>query len=243
MIRVILQAVVLTILLLYISASYLFATNEVKEITCTDFKVEIADSGKYCLISSVEVERLISRAALIPVGKSYSAIDTDAIESKVKEFRQVRRVVCYKTAEGVVRLRIDQRIPILRVIDARGGQYYIDREGKDMPISSFSSAYVPVATGNITSEFARNELFLFAQYLEKHPFWNAQVMQIDVSKTEVVSLVPRVGTHTILIGRVENLDQKFANLRLLYDKGFDRIGWNSYKIIDLRFKNQIICTK
>jgi len=56
-------------------------------------------------------------------------------------------------------------------------------------------------------------------------------------------LIPRVGSQIIELGDAENLDEKFANLKLLYLDGFNKIGWNTYKRISLKYKNQVVCTK
>jgi len=243
MIRTIFHTIAFMLLIIYLSAAYILSASEVKQIGCNDFKVEIADSGKFCLISSSDIKRTLNSRELNPLGKSFSEINSDVIESKIKELRQVESVACYKTPSGSVILSVKQRIPIIRIINARGGHYYVDRNGFEMPISSHSSAYVPVATGAISSEFACNDLYKLAQFLENNPYWNSQVQQIVVKESETIEIIPRVGNHTIILGKAEELDLKFDNLQLLYSKGFKRVGWDKYKTIDLRFKNQVICTK
>ncbi|MGL4992596.1 MAG: cell division protein FtsQ/DivIB [Bacteroidales bacterium] len=243
MIRIIFQTIAIMLLIIYLSAAYILSANEVKQIVCNDFKVEIADSGKFCLISSSDIKRTLNSRDLNPLGKSFSVINTDIIETNIKELRQVESVDCYKTPAGSVVLSVKQRIPIIRIINARGGHYYVDRNGFEMPISTNSSAYVPIATGDITTEFACNDLYKLAKFLDNNPYWNSQVQQIVVNGSESISIIPRVGNHTIILGKADELDIKFDNLQLLYSKGFKRVGWNKYKTIDLRFKNQIICTK
>ena len=36
---------------------------------------------------------------------------------------------------------------------------------------------------------------------------------------------------------------KRINLKLLYDQGLSRHGWNSYDRINLKYSNQVICKK
>ena len=56
-------------------------------------------------------------------------------------------------------------------------------------------------------------------------------------------LIPRVGSQVIELGDADNLEEKFENLKLLYLEGFNKIGWNKYERISLKYKNQVVCTK
>jgi cell division protein FtsQ len=105
------------------------------------------------------------------------------------------------------------------------------------------SAYVPVATGTIRREFATKELYELALYLQDHPLWREQVEQINVTPSQEIELVPRVGEHIIFMGKPGGYDQKFARLEKFYKKALNEIGWNKYARISLEFDNQIICTK
>jgi cell division protein FtsQ len=67
--------------------------------------------------------------------------------------------------------------------------------------------------------------------------------QIYVGDDFEIELIPKVGNHKILIGNIENLDDKFSRLLLFYKQGLMRKGWENYSVINLKFKNQVVCTK
>ena len=46
----------------------------------------------------------------------------------------IARVEAYKTPSGMIKLEVEQKIPILRVISPRGN-YYVDNLGSTMPVS------------------------------------------------------------------------------------------------------------
>ena len=48
---------------------------------------------------------------------------------------------------------------------------------------------------------------------------------------------------TIVIGEVYNLESKFNKLMLFYEEGLSKTGWNEYKTINLKYKDQVVCTK
>jgi cell division protein FtsQ len=69
------------------------------------------------------------------------------------------------------------------------------------------------------------------------------VEQINVTASQELELVPRVGEHIIFLGKPGDYDQKFTRLEKFYKKALNEIGWNKYARISLEFDNQIICTK
>lgn len=88
-----------------------------------------------------------------------------------------------------------------------------------------------------------NDLFKLAQFINQNEFWKAQVSHIYVNQQEDIELSPRVGHHNIIFGSVDNMEEKFDKLDLFYKKGLNRTGWNQYETINLKFKNQVVCTK
>ena len=58
-----------------------------------------------------------------------------------------------------------------------------------------------------------------------------------------MELIPKVGKHKIIIGNVENIEQKLYNLKLFYINGLNQKGWENYSVINLKYQNQIVCTK
>ena len=83
----------------------------------------------------------------------------------------------------------------------------------------------------------------FATTCQVHQFWNDQVVQIYVNALGEYELIPRVGAHHILLGSMDQWETKLKNLELLYDQGLSRYGWNTYQTINLKYTNQVICTK
>ncbi|MEP7169164.1 MAG: cell division protein FtsQ, partial [Bacteroidota bacterium] len=74
-------------------------------------------------------------------------------------------------------------------------------------------------------------------------FWNAQVEQIYVTEQSEIELIPRVGNHRIILGDASQLDEKFNKLMIFYKQGLNNTGWNNYNTINLKFTNQVVCTK
>jgi cell division protein FtsQ len=231
----------LLILAYLIAAVTVFNTRPEEEI-CKGVELVVKDSIDHGFITPKEVSRILEAHKLSPKGKQMGEVNTRAIEEQLRQHPLVREAECYRTPGGHITIEVSQRIPLLRVMATNGEDYYVDEEGKAMPTMG-QSAYVPVATGLIRREFATTALVELARYLQAHPLWRDQVEQINVTASQEIELVPRVGEHIIFLGKPGDYDQKFTRLEKFYKKALNEIGWNKYARISLEFDNQIICTK
>lgn len=87
------------------------------------------------------------------------------------------------------------------------------------------------------------DLFRLAEFVNNSDFWRAQVSQVYIDENKDLIITPRVGNHEIVFGEVRNIKEKFNKLMLFYQKGLNRTGWNEYESINLKYKNQVVCTK
>jgi cell division protein FtsQ len=81
------------------------------------------------------------------------------------------------------------------------------------------------------------------KYIDDNDFWSAQIDQIYVDSNNDIDLIPRVGNQLIHIGTTENIEGKLKNLAAFYDKVLPEVGWNKYSVINLEYKDQIVCKK
>jgi cell division protein FtsQ len=81
-------------------------------------------------------------------------------------------------------------------------------------------------------------------YTSNNEFWNATVQQLYVNANGEIEFIPRIGNHTVILGDDQLLESKFNKLLLFYQEGMNKKGgWNQYSTINLKFKNQVVCTK
>lgn len=230
-----------TLVLGYIGFSLWYFSGREKENVCRKLEIVLDENAGKQLITEQEVARILEENDLNPIGKTIKHIRTESIEEILHKNPMVKVAECYKTPSGIVNIRISQRCPKLRVVGF--GSYYIDEDRKPMPVSANCAAYVPVVSGRVTVSMATGKMFDFVTYLENNPFWNAQIEQIYVRDDLKIELVPRVGDAIIMLGTLDNFESKLGKLHKLYAKGFNIIGWNKYKVIDLEYKDQVVCSK
>ncbi|MBO5685567.1 MAG: hypothetical protein J6R73_03165 [Alistipes sp.] len=89
------------------------------------------------------------------------------------------------------------------------------------------------------------KLLTFVEQLEKDDFWGSEVVEIIAqtapSGALELQLVPRSGRFTIAFGRIERVEEKFAKLERFYRDGLSVVGWERYRVLDVRFSNQVVC--
>lgn len=91
------------------------------------------------------------------------------------------------------------------------------------------------------------KLLTFVKYVENDDFWRSEVVQITARTTPSgaleVDLTPRSGRYLICFGRLEKMDEKFDKLLRFYRSGLSVIGWDTYRTIDIRYNDQVVCRK
>jgi len=87
------------------------------------------------------------------------------------------------------------------------------------------------------------DLFKLSSFITQDQFLKAQIEQIYVTKTGEFELIPKVGRHLIIFGGIEDMENKFDKLLVFYHQGMNKTGWDKYKTINLKFENQVVCSK
>lgn len=223
---------------------------------CTKVQINIEDESTNGFLSAAEIKRILERSRLYPFKKRMADVNPRDIEDKLKDSPFVKTAQCYKTKDGCVNISLTQSLPIVRVKNAAGEDYYLDDHGGIMPNSNYTSDLI-IATGHITKWYSQRYLANLAIEIMKDEFWCNQIVQINILPDLGVELVPRVGDHIVYLGCLPQtkyanrrkaliadfVGKKLDRLKKFYKYGLSQAGWNKYSYIDLEFDNQIICKK
>jgi len=241
-----------------------FTTTEHNSEVCKKYIIRI-DYGKAdVLVTEADIYTVVKATGNLLKGESLGSIDFERIEREITRQPYVANAQAYMTLDGVVDIDIVQRQPILRIFNEKGESFYLDGLGNLMPLNPAFSARVLVATGFVGESYSKkacylsdslekkdsaeyhsvmNNLYKLSAFITKDKFLKAQIEQIFVEPNGEFELIPRVGTHIILMGGADNLEDKFERLFVFYRMGLSKIGWNRYNIINIKFKNQVVCSK
>lgn len=241
-------------LIVGIGISLAFVNKQDAALKCKGISVTILPKDELLFIERSHVLETIipSGSEKQIVGKPILELNTPLIEQKLNHNDFIKTSEVFTDMNGGLHITVQQRRPILRIIKANGSSYYLDEEGRKMPTSQVFTAHVPIVTGNVFEEYKSRdtmhtvvglELHKIGTYVDKHAFWKAQIEQIFVTAESEFLLIPKIGDHTIAFGTGEDLEEKFEKLMLFYKEGLSRVGWEKYSIINLKYKNQVVCTK
>jgi cell division protein FtsQ len=225
-----------------------FSARENRNVTCRNIQIELRED-ETIRISKDEIIRLVNAADKQLVGKELRLIDTELIEREVEKHQAIHRADVYKVVtrdstsyRGVLGIRIRHREPVLRIM-SHGGNYYLDKYGEKIPVSTSYSANVLVATGNFSEEYARQELLPFVKFIDDNPFWKAQLKQIHIDGKSEILLTPLVGDQIIELGSLKDFPEKLRNMKAFYEQVLVQNNWDKYKVISVKDKNQVIAKK
>ena len=88
-------------------------------------------------------------------------------------------------------------------------------------------------------------LINFVSEVDNDPFWSAEIVQFVADTTYMgeisLRMIPRSGNFEIEFGTLDKSSEKLAKLQKFYDKGLPHVGWERYKLVDVRYDRQIIC--
>ena len=164
----------------------------------------------------------------------------------------VKNADVYIDQNNNVHININQREPVVRVLDNNGNNYYLDAAGKKMPPSKNFAARVMVATGNVspyTPEFREKrksslkDLFTITQALLADEFLKSFIQQIHVNNAGDFILVPLIGDQKIVLGSARKLEDKLYRLKIFYQQGMPYEGWRKYETINLKYSGQVVCKR
>ena len=251
------------LILSYLIVALSFVSEKRKNIPCHNIDVLITDKTNNYFVEKDDVIALIYDKGEDIIGYSIDSINIANLETIILNHPSIKNAEIYRNIYGNLHVKVEQRNPIIRIVNYNKESYYIDDEGALMPLSHKYTAHVLVASGVINEPYTLRytkdilgynqddelnrgqllrDLYILGKYLHQDPFWEAQIEQIYVINNEF-ELIPRVGTQIIEFGSIENYKEKLRNLKALYRVGFKKFGWNTYTKINLKYNNQVICTK
>ena len=69
------------------------------------------------------------------------------------------------------------------------------------------------------------------------------ISEIDIKEDKNIIIYPQVSKQKIIFGYPDKIDDKFDKLIFFYKKILPAKGWNTYRSVNLKFENQIVCNK
>jgi cell division protein FtsQ len=250
--------ILLIVPVLYLIIIPVFLVSSANSRPCCGVVIDIIDSSDYHFVTKKQLLNLAYGNSDRIAGKPVREVSVSAIESRINALRELKKAEVYITIDGLVHIYVEQRIPIMRVIPGDGGDFFVDEEGVVVRRRNLYNPRLHIVEGNvnISSDMLNGvsvldtsikhsilkDIYPLVNYINDDKFWSAQIDQIYVDSNDEIVLIPRAGSQ-IHLGSADNYEGKLRNLEAFYDKVLPEVGWNKYSVINLEFKDQIVCKK
>jgi cell division protein FtsQ len=243
-----------------------FVQKEQQAMSFKSIEINVDYSDGNFFIDQHDVKTIIYGKGDSLIGSRCQQINLSSYERLINQNPSVQKAQIYSSVDGKLFVTVQQRKPVIRIMNTLTNGFYVDEKGKYMPLSGNYTARVIIVNGHTDiipndeaiKGFADGmqtlanvpqgksmlaDLYTLSTFIRNDTLWNAMFEQIYVNAESDIELIPKVGKHIIILGSIENMKRKFENLKLFYRKGLNRKGWENYEIINLKFSNQVVCIK
>ncbi|MGF1556538.1 cell division protein FtsQ/DivIB [Paucihalobacter sp.] len=237
--RVKLRHIKLPFLVLAVTSLFAFTNskNSKREIKAVDI---VFKGDQKLFLTTENVSKLLIQNQEAVMNKPKEIIDLNLLESALKTNQIIKNAEVHLSVDGVLTAEIEQKRPIARV--NTNASYYIDDQGTFMPLSSNYSARVPLITGAINKKNAA-QILPIAKKIDEDAFLKSHVIEMILNDDDTVDLRFRTYDFKIHLGTLKQLDKKINNLKAFYQKAYRDSTLQKYSLVNLKFDNQVICTK
>jgi len=215
-----------------------FASNRNDHRLVKKVNVNFEDESKP-YVTRDAVNKLLIQNEDSVTGMTKEKLDLKEMEIRLNEHPMVRKADVYMTVGGELEVAIIQRQPLARI---SGNQsFYLDHSGGRMPLSKNFTERVPIVTG--VADEHLEEVFRLMTYINSDAFLQTQVTGIARQRDEDYRINVRGLEYTLLLGKVNYLERKFSNYKAFYQKAKKDKTLNKYQEINLKYANQVVCTR
>ena len=168
-------------------------------------------------------------------------LDLNKLEKVLDAQQMIEKSEVFVTVDGVLKAVVKQKTPIVRVFDGTSS-FYIDYEGNRMPLSANFTPRIPLVFGLIDKKNEKVLAELFRKIYDD-AFLKKNIIAIQIMPNGSLKMLNRNFDFQIDFGGTINVDRKINNYKAFFQKAILDSSLYKYKKIDLRFTEQVVCTK
>lgn len=168
-------------------------------------------------------------------------VDLKELEQNLNNHNMIQKCEVFVTVDGVLKAVIKQKTPVARVFGS-SSSFYIDYEGHKMPLSDNFTARVPIVSGTINKKNSEDLTKVF-RYIYEDDFLQKNIIGVEVLPDGSLKMMNRNFNYVIDFGKTINVDKKFKNYKAFFQKAVQDSLINNYKTVNLKFTQQVVCTK
>ncbi len=240
---------VVSLVLIIFSAILIAANRKQSDKPIAGTKVTLKHQDREeNFLKTKDVEDLISQQGIKVDNQTIASINVDEIEKIVQSNPWIKEAQVFVDNKGTLNIEVAQRLPVARIFASDGTSFYIDTAGFEMPLSQNYAYSVPVFTNYVKqandsiNEHNKRSMVYLSSIIKDDSFWNAQITQVDMEGLNNFNFYTTLGRQKIKFGDTSAALAKLDNLMAFYKDVSNKIGWDRYNVLDVRFKGQVLAT-
>lgn len=214
--------------------------NRPTQTPCPSIEYIIEDEDERMYLTTRELDLLLQADDIYPVGRTVNIVSLHRIERAILQHPMVRTAECYITPRAEVKIRLTQRVPLLRV-QTPYEAYLVDTDRRQMQArASVRDAVLP-ATGNVGIQMATTQLADFAKWLQEDRYWRTRIHHVHVQSPQMNYLYLRGENQPrVVLGPMSGYQGKLEKLRTFLENSSEAMQDKHYTELDVRFRGQVI---
>lgn len=217
------------------------------EIRCSGISVEMSgtDVG---LVNDADIRALVNRRWGGCVGQRLDSLKLSEIEKTLDYRGEVKGSQAYTTKDGVLHLRVERRVPIVKFVSTDGIRLYADAEGFLFPAMKDSKTPLPTVEGDIPLQEGHNgenpwleDLVNMFGTIADSKTWRDGISKVSADSKGNITLYPKEGSERFIIGQPTSISSKLARMEDYYRYIAPTAEEGHYSSVNLSYKGQIVC--
>ncbi len=168
-------------------------------------------------------------------------LNLNKLEETINKCPMVEKSEVFVSINGVLKAEVKQKTPIVRVVNDNSS-FYIDKQGKTMPLSKYFTARVPLVSGVFTKQNSKDLIAIF-QMIFQDDFLRKNIIGIQILENGSLKMWNRNYDYIIEFGRPIYVENKFKNYKAFFQRAVLDSSLYRYKKINLKFTQQVVCSK
>jgi len=229
------------------------AVQKEQNIICKEVLVSIDQSHGYKMVDENEILSSLWPEAkgLLPKEKSNTSYDLFNLEKQVEKNPWVQAANLFFDQQHRIHINIEQKRAFARIFNTEGNSYFLDSNYYLLPVKSIDIISLPVFTNFYFNPIKKSKedsstisrIISLSKFIAADSFWMAQIESVNVNPDNTFEFVTQVGNHLVMLGLRDDWEHLFKKLTALYSTMLENESWDNYELIDLRFKDQVVCIK
>lgn len=220
----------------------------------------VVKGNDICLLTERDVDSIILAAYPRLLHTDIKHVEKKDICRTLENHPYVLNADVSMSAGGKLQVEVMQRTPVVRLF-FQDKEFYLSEQGTYMPLCA--NHFCDVIVGSSEREeakvkkikeidladtagvhpFSLMSIWRLTKFLRENPCYDGVFDQVTMTAKGDLVLTPKLGSTVVIVGDTTMLDEKFENLWVFYDKGVKKMGWDTYKAINLKYRNQVVGVK